>query len=643
MRRFILLASLFVAIAQGLSAKLKITTEADGTVVFKINTQGDINNEFTYQTYASYKASALVQPYLHKTKLKVVTADGVTMSRDDLDRICGMDDGENNFPNINTLDLEEASMAPGCDLTHLKFMDNLKTITFPRTTTDIPAGCLNYSSCKIEHVIIPDNDKRSVNINSQAFGVTLQTIKLGEVDPNGTSTVKEQAFLGCTALNFVDFGYGWKTIGRQAFIGCTALKDITLPEGVETIGYGAFSGSAIEAIRLPNTLKKIEATAFNCHYLKSITIPASVEIIEGQAFQENHALTDVYVLGTHTRAGNQAFDPSDVSFFNYSNPGSVSPVTRDNYKKNSNTSLTMLHYPAAAKNDYVNPCSRNAGGSTNSVAAQDGNFWPTLEDGKYSTTSGNYAGWNNFAISTPIRDDEKWEDDKRVDDKWYTMCLPFAMTSQQLKSAYGSKVEVVEFNEVKTGTDAKGKKTVTFCFTKRVNETKAHHPYMIHPAMHKGTQTGVRNTIVGISKQPEKAESLQANKEAPIIKDGVTYTFIGSYDTGKKLQPYSYYYFSGDETTWPNGFYKWGAVESGQWTPYTACILASHNDGAGAKAIIMYPSQATDATTNGINTISSSRIHLSDGKVYTISGQEVNAESVRKGIYIINGRKIAIK
>ena len=179
MRRFILLASLFMAIAQGLSAKLKITTEADGTVVFKINTQGDINNEFTYQTYASYKASALVQPYLHKTKLKVVTADGVTMSRDDLDRICGMDDGENNFPNINTLDLEEADMAPGCDLTHLKFMDNLKTITFPRTTTDIPAGCLNYSSCKIEHVIIPDNDKRSVNINSQAFGATVQTIKLG--------------------------------------------------------------------------------------------------------------------------------------------------------------------------------------------------------------------------------------------------------------------------------------------------------------------------------------------------------------------------------------------------------------------------------------------------------------------------------
>ena len=73
--------------------------------------------------------------------------------------------------------------------------------------------------------------------------------------------------------------------------------------------------------------------------------------------------------------------------------------------------------------------------------AENGGCWPTVEDGKFTMTSGDYAGWRNFALTGKIKD-ETWDDDKRVDGKWYTMCLPFDMTAQQLKSAYGSKVEV---------------------------------------------------------------------------------------------------------------------------------------------------------------------------------------------------------
>jgi len=47
---------------------------------------------------------------------------------------------------------------------------------------------------------------------------------------------------------FTEFGTGPR--------GQASPKD--LPEGIETIRYGAFSGAAIEAIHLPNTLKKID-------------------------------------------------------------------------------------------------------------------------------------------------------------------------------------------------------------------------------------------------------------------------------------------------------------------------------------------------------------------------------------------------
>ena len=642
---------LCIASLQSTWAKLAITEDSNGTVIFTLETSGDIANEFTNTAYATYQASAFITPYLNKTKLKIVTKPGVTMSSDDLKRICGMAEEENNFPNLNTLDLEFANFTNDNDLVNLKFMDNLKTITFPRTTTNIPQACLTTASCKIEHVTIPDNKNRSVTVEPQAFGPTLKTIKLGEVDPNGHSKIGPMAFSDCTSLTFVDFGLGWKEIGVQAFYGCSALKDIVLPEGIEAIRRGAFSDAAIEAIHLPNTLKIIEEDAFKCHYLKTITIPASVELIKAFAFQQNYALTDVYVLGTNTKAENQAFYQQATASFRYNNPSNTPPLKREFYKKDdpSNSPLAMLHYPEAAYDNYVNEALRSSGGTTNNMVAENGGYWPTVEDGKFTYTTGDYAGWRNFALTGKLKPEETWEDNKRVDDKWYTMCLPFDMTAQQLKSAYGSKVEVVEFSGVDVEEKTNHDKIITLKFKQPVTETKAHHPYMIHPSLHKGTTTGVKTTIVGITKQEEKLESLESQK---VVKEanGVTYTFIGNYDNTKTLQQYSYYYYSGDdETTYKNGFYKWIAPNSGTWTPYTACVLMNKDNGANAKPAISYYLENFDGETTAIGTLPTIALpHKQEDKIYTIMGQEIqqgtlNLKTLPKGVYISNGKKYIVR
>ena len=650
MKKLFLLTLLCIASLQSTWAKLAITEDSNGTVIFTLEASNDIANEFTNTAYATYQASAFITPYLNKTKLKIVTKPGVTMSSDDLKRICGMAEGENNFPNLNTLDLEFANFTNDNDLVNLKFMDNLKTITFPRTTTNIPQACLTTASCKIEHVIIPDNDSRSVKIGAQAFGESLKTIKLGEVDKNGNSEILQYAFERCTNLTSVDFGTGWKEIGTNAFFGCSALKDIVLPEGVEYIRNGAFNGAAIEAIHLPNTLKVIEKNAFVCEKLKTITIPASVEKIEKFAFQNNKALTDVYVLGTNTKAENQAFGPYTVSNFQYDNPGNITPVKRESYTNQETGKLfTMLHYPEAAYENYVNENSRSIGGSTQNVVAENGGCWPTVEDGKFTMTSGAYAGWKNFALTGKLKPEETWEDTKRVDGKWYTMCLPFDMTAQQLKSAYGSKVEVVEFSGVDVEEKTNHDKIITLKFKQPVTETKAHHPYMIHPSLHKGTTTGVKTTIVGITKQEEKLESLESQK---VVKEanGVTYTFIGNYDNTKTLQQYSYYYYSGDdETTYKNGFYKWIAPNSGTWTPYTACVLMNKDNGANAKPAISYYLENFDRETTAIGTLPTIALpHKQEDKIYTIMGQEIqqgtlNLKTLPKGVYISNGKKYIVR
>lgn len=647
--------ALSIITLQATWAKLNVTKEADGTVVFTLEASGDINNEFTPVSggYAEYTPSDLINDYLMTTtKLKVVTKPGVIMSSEDLKRICGMAEEENNFPNLNTLDLEFANFTNDDDLVNLKFMDNLKTITFPRTTTNIPQQCLTTASCKIEHVIIPDNDSRSVKIGAQAFGESLKTVKLGKVDKNGNSQLLQYAFERCTNLTSVDFGTGWKEIGTNAFFGCSALKDIVLPEGVEYIRNGAFNGAAIEAIHLPNTLKVIEANAFVCENLKTITIPASVEKIEAQAFQQNKALTDVYVLGTKTKAENQAFYQYASASFIYTNRSNTPPLKREFYKKEdgSNTPLAMLHYPKEAKNDYINEHSRTLGGTTNSMEAENGEIWPTVEVGEYTRQYGDYAGWKNFALVGENKEDETWDDNKRVDGKWYTMCLPFDMTAQQLKSAYGSKVEVVEFSDVNVVTKPNNDKIVTLKFKQPVTETKAHHPYMIHPSLHKGTQEGVKTTIVGIKKQEEKQGSLDAQK---VVKtaDGVTYTFIGNYDKNKHLQQYSYYYYSGDnETQYKNGFYKWIKSGSGTWTPYTACVLMNKDNGANAKPSISYYLESIDGQTTAIDTlpVMPAVRDMQQGKVYTITGQlvqqgTINLKALPQGVYIVNGKKYIVR
>ena len=653
MKRLILMLALSIITLQATWAKLTVTKKADGTVVFTLEASGDINKEFTPVSgrYAEYTPSDLIKDYLTTTKLKVVTKTGVTMSNEDLERICGMEEIENNFPKLNTLDLEFANLTNDGKLVNLKYMDKLETIIFPRTTKEIPQACLNYGSCKIENVIIPDNAERSVDVGVQAFPQSLKTIKLGEVNPNGNSKIGQYAFAGCTELTSVDFGYGWKEIGTQAFTGCSALKDIVLPEGVEYIRDGAFSGAAIEAIHLPNTLKVIEKNAFVCEKLKTITIPASVEKIEAHAFQDNKALTDVYVLGTKTKAENQAFYEQASASFSYTNPSGTTPLKREFYKKSgSDSPLAMLHYPKEAKNDYVNEHSRTLGGTTNSMLAENGEIWPTKEDGKYTVQHGDYAGWKNFALVGENKKDDTWDDDKRVDGKWYTMCLPFDMTAQQLKNAYGSKVEVVEFSDVNVVTKPNNDKIVTLKFKQPVTETKAHHPYMIHPSLHKGTQTGVKTTIVGIKKQEEKKESLDAQK---VVKtaDGVTYTFIGNYDKNKHLQQYSYYYYSDDnESTYKNGFYKWIASNSGTWTPYTACVLMNKDNGANAKPSVSYYLESIDGQTTAIDTLPvMPAVHdMHQGKVYTITGQLVqqgiiNLKALPQGVYIVNGKKYIVR
>lgn len=82
----------------------------------------------------------------------------------------------------------------------------------------------------------------------------------------------------------------------------------SIPNSVTCIGGGAFSGSMLESIDIPESVKTINNGAFSdCHKLNSILLPHSVEIVGANAFRGCTGLKSVSIPESVTCIGEKAF------------------------------------------------------------------------------------------------------------------------------------------------------------------------------------------------------------------------------------------------------------------------------------------------------------------------------------------------
>ena len=84
-------------------ADLIISTASNGAVTLTLEASGDLHKEFTpiVGEYHKFTPSSKISAILNATSIKVVTSAGVQMNNDDLYRLCGEDENENEFPNVN--------------------------------------------------------------------------------------------------------------------------------------------------------------------------------------------------------------------------------------------------------------------------------------------------------------------------------------------------------------------------------------------------------------------------------------------------------------------------------------------------------------------------------------------------------------
>lgn len=116
----------------------------------------------------------------------------------------------------------------------------------------------------------------------------------------GVTSIRDNAFRGCSQLESVELPEGITSIGNQVFYACYALDSLSLPSTLTSIGSYAFvSCIALTEIEIPEGVTAIATYTFQkCEALEKITLPSTIESIAAHAFDQCAALTDFTILAT---------------------------------------------------------------------------------------------------------------------------------------------------------------------------------------------------------------------------------------------------------------------------------------------------------------------------------------------------------
>lgn len=198
---------------------------------------------------------------------------------------------------------------------------------------------------------------------------------------------------------------------------------------------------------------------------------------------------------------------------------------------------------------------------------------------------------------------EKWDGEQRkvkiersfVADTWNTVVVPFDMDAAAITENFGAGTKVAKLD------NEDGEGVLHFVTTTAI---EAGVPYLIKPA----TAATAVKAYTYLSKAQQNAA-------------GETYDFVGIY--APTAPAYEDYFVAADNKLKKN-------------TANTAlkAFRGYFKAKAGAKALTGFD---IDGETTGIITIDGEVV---TGKVYNVNGQQMNAQSLQKGIYIVNGKKV---
>lgn len=234
-------------------------------------------------------------------------------------------------------------------VTHVRIPPNVEYKGKTLTVTDISKNGFNSISTLVE-VNIPNT---IINIRESAFEDCSALIKI--TIPSSVQNIESYAFYGCSALVAISIPTELKEISKGTFYGCASLKSvelpnsiqsietgafmrcislksIVLPNGIQSIGTNAFRESGIETIDIPETVTKLGDGVFRSCPLEEVELPSSINAIPPYCFYNCQNLANITfsatIIGSYAFAycdSLQEFNPSckivsiEGSAFDYCN------------------------------------------------------------------------------------------------------------------------------------------------------------------------------------------------------------------------------------------------------------------------------------------------------------------------------------
>lgn len=196
-----------------------------------------------------------------------------------------------------------------------------------------------------------------------------------------------------------------------------------------------------------------------------------------------------------------------------------------------------------------------------------------------------------------------------VANKWNTLCVPFAISEEEIKANFGEGTLVEKL-------DAVNGNTVNFADATSI---EAGMPYLIKP-----TVAGTTYTFNG----------KEVSADAPKAEGNADVTFQGIYSPTD---------ITNNGTVKAAGVTQDGKVlfvNAGSQTKAFRCFFTISDNASITPAMLKVSIKGVETA---INSIVMDNSNATDNAIYNLQGQRVNGNSLTKGIYIKNGKKFAVK
>ena len=255
-----------------------------------------------------------------------------------------------------------------------------------------------------------------------------------------------------------------------------------------------------------------------------------------------------------------------------------------------------------------------------------------LADGQFTVTIGEPADTRTLLSETSTTIPEAGTGvDVRVRrtikaNEWSTLCLPFAMSAEQVKAAFGEDVELADF----AGYDITEEDEIITAITVNFNDLTAIEAN--HPCLIKVSEPVEEFTVDGVDIDPEDEPVVATVKRTRKQWSELVGTYVANTEVPEK-------------TLFLNGnkfWYSAGATKMKAFRAYFDFYdVLTEVDEAYAKVRFIVNGEST--AIEGI----ASENYGADNKVYSVSGVYMGTadklNSLPAGMYIVNGTKVMVK